>query len=343
MKIRTMPCVALIVIAHAAAPLRSHAQAYCALRNPVRQVYEMFPEATSYRSIVRTVDDRARDDVAEQLPFEMHYNELGRHTLYVPVDGEIPLGVVHVRSEASGWGLVEIAWAFDTDLRILDFRFQRCRDPKRSVLESDTFRTQIKGKDYAQLRAALRKDAAVLVSDGFNVPHEAEELAQVVVRSALKTMVVTESVWAKDLRTIRLLARSYGAFPNTANVKLIETPYRASVVHELHQQLGTDSSAIDRETVDVVRLLDERESTIGFVVRTDWVPDGSPRVLWWTVSPDGRIADVKMGSGMFNRTTKRAMNSLVGATTDRLVGCATAAELAALEVLVVCREQTQTE
>jgi hypothetical protein len=164
-----------------------------------------------------------------------------------------------------------------------------------------------------------------------------------VVRSALKTMVVTESVWAKDLRTIRLLARSYGAFPNTANVKLIETPYRASVVYELHQQLGTDSSAIDRETVDVVRLLDERESTIGFVVRTDWVPDGSPRVLWWTVSPDGRIADVKMGSGMFNRTTKRAMNSLVGATTDRLVGCATAAELAALEVLVVCREQTQTE
>ena len=60
-----------------------NAQAFCALRDPQRQINVLFPEATSFRSIVRTVDEAARSEVAERLPFSLHFNELGRHTLYV--------------------------------------------------------------------------------------------------------------------------------------------------------------------------------------------------------------------------------------------------------------------
>ena len=299
----------------------------------------MFPDATSYRSIVRTVGDRAREEVAKRLPFELHYNELGRHTLYVPVKGDTPLGVVHVRSEASEWGLVEIAWAFDVDLRIIGFRFQRCRDPKRPTVESGALLTRIKGKCFAQLRAMFSEDGGTGDSDGLKIEHEAEDLVAVTLRSALKTIVVTEAVWGQDLRTIRLLARGRAAFPHAAKVQLIEKLYVQSVVDELRRQLGSAASGIDRTTVDIVRLTNAHDSIVGFTVRTDWKPSGDACVLWWSVSSDGKIVGVKVGIGTIDRKVKPALNSLVGATMDRLQGCATAAELAALEVLIVCQEQ----
>ena len=331
--------VSMSVIVLLARPMVLLAQAYCALRDPVHAVYQLFPDATSYRSIVRIVGDRAREIVGKRLPFELHHNELGRHTLYVPVDGEIPLGIVHVRSEASKWGLVEIVWAFDVDLRVLGFRFQRCRDSERSIVESAAFRSQIEGKNYAQLRALLTVESGVADSHKIRVPREAEKLAAVVLRSALKTLVVTEAVWGSDLRTIRLLARSRKAFPDATGVQLIENPYAASVVEALRKQLGTYESGIDRTTVDIVRLTDADDSTVGFTVRTDWKPAGDACVLWWLVSPHGTIVKIDAVGESCDRTTKLALDSLAGATIDRLGECATAVELAALEVLVVCRPQ----
>lgn len=341
MKINTA-CAAFFLMVCVTAPTRAYAQAYCALRDPVHQVYRMFPDATSYRSIVRTVDNRAREEVATRLPFELHYNELGRHTLYVPVQGDVPLGIIHVRSEASEWGLVEIAWAFDVDLRIIGFRFQRCRDPKRETVESGAFLMQIKGKGFAQLRAMFLEDGGTGDSDGLKTQHEAEELVAVTLRSALKTMVITEAVWGQDLRTIRLLARGRAAFPDAAKVQLIENPYVESVVDELRRQPGSAASNFDRRTVDLLRLTDPYDSTMGFTVRTDWKPAGDPCVLWWSVSRDGMILGVNVGRGTIDRKVKPALNSLVGATIGRLQGCATAVELAALEVLIVCQQHGNT-
>ena len=70
-------------------------QAFCALRDPAKMIYEFYPEATSYKSIVRTVDDQVRQTVGSELPFSIHFNELGKHTLYVPIKDSKPLGVVH--------------------------------------------------------------------------------------------------------------------------------------------------------------------------------------------------------------------------------------------------------
>ena len=75
------------------------AQAYCGLRDPVRNIYRIYPEADAYRSIVRSVDKRTRTLVSERLPFTLHFNELAKHTVYVAVKETLPVGLVHVRSE----------------------------------------------------------------------------------------------------------------------------------------------------------------------------------------------------------------------------------------------------
>ena len=144
----------LTVICTSATPV--YGQAYCALRDPVSQIYELFPQATSYKSVVRTVDEQARRTLKTKLPFDIHFNEFGRHTLYVALKGSRPVGLVHVRSEKGRWGLIEVAWALDFNLTILDFRFQRCRSASRKTIEAEAFRSQLIGKKWHEVEAMLQ-------------------------------------------------------------------------------------------------------------------------------------------------------------------------------------------
>ena len=62
-------------------PVVAEAQAYCALRDPVQTIYQLYPAATSYRSIVATVGEARRSDIASKSGLTLHHSELGRHTL----------------------------------------------------------------------------------------------------------------------------------------------------------------------------------------------------------------------------------------------------------------------
>ena len=183
----------------------AQAEAYCALRDPVQHIYELYPEADSYRSIVRKVDRSIREVVGERLPFTLHPNELGTHTLYCAMgkDGA-PIGLIHVRSEKGEWGLSEIAWSLDFDLRIRDFRFQRCRSRHAKHLEGSEFVDQLRYQDLETLRSFLDEDGDSLRHDDLTVKPGAEELATMVLHSALKTIVVTELVWGEDLQQLRM-------------------------------------------------------------------------------------------------------------------------------------------
>ena len=187
------------------APERAAAQAYCALRDPVRAIYKFFPEADGYRSIVREVDEAARRAVGERLPFSLHQRELAQHTLYVATKGDAAIGVLHVRSERARWGLVEIAWAFDPSLRIRDFGFQRCRSAKRKEVEDDRFRAKFHGHDLATLLAWIDFETGE-ANERFDAPDGAETLASAVLRSGLKTLAVTEVVWGEDLAALGIAA-----------------------------------------------------------------------------------------------------------------------------------------
>ncbi|MEM7247597.1 MAG: hypothetical protein AAF533_19830 [Acidobacteriota bacterium] len=271
-------------------PTPAHSQAYCALRDPVREIHELYPEATDYRSLVRTVGDAARRQVETTLSFQPHFNELGRHTLYAVLDDIQPLGLVHVRSEKGRWGLVEMAWALDFDLRIVDFRLQRCRDPARRTIEADAFRQQIMGKRLDEIAQLLTPDGDAIETDRLDVPERARPLAAAVLRCALKTSVVTGAVWEDDLRFLRMEGRAVRDFPGAHELERLPAPDLdelrvASPTGAAPEPLGSTGV-----TTAVVRALDETGRTLGLVVglRNDG-EEATHQELWSVTTGDAPV------------------------------------------------------
>jgi len=178
--------------------------AYCSLRDPVSQIAKLYPQKTNQLSIVKTVDDNTRAQVKIALPSnDLHFSELGRHTLYIAMLGKNSLGYVHVRSEQSDWGLVEIVWAIDKELRISNFTFQRCRSPKnKKIAECSDFKDIFIGKNYQELKELLSNDGVTANKYVLDKAQDAPELANVVLRCALKSLLLTEILWGKELKKL---------------------------------------------------------------------------------------------------------------------------------------------
>jgi hypothetical protein len=171
-------------------------QAYCALRDPVRAIQEFFPDAPSYRSIVREVTEEHRKKIGKELPFNIHRNELGRHTLYAVFgEGRALRGFVHVRSERGRWGLSEFAWSLDGQLKVKGLRFQRTRGSARAFLESEQFISQVRGKSLDQLKTLFVRSDGTIKKDALKVPTQYRGEAETALRSLMKTMIVTRIVW----------------------------------------------------------------------------------------------------------------------------------------------------
>jgi hypothetical protein len=162
-----------------------------------------FPDLSHYRSIVRVVDETDRANILKTLPFTIHENELGTHTLYVVfADDDELMGIIHVRTERSRWGLTEIAWSFNSDLEIVGMHFQRSRDRQRGYIESEAFQKVLRGKNFDELRALLTRDGDAINETVLVIPREGHELALSVIRSALKTISATKSVWTDSLSVV---------------------------------------------------------------------------------------------------------------------------------------------
>ncbi len=179
----------------------AEAEAYCSLRDPVAQIKLLYPQKTNQLSIVKEVDRNTRAQVQIELPNnDLHYSELGKHTLYVAINGKKTLGYIHVRSEQSMWGLVEIVWAIDKDLKITNFAFQRCRSPKKMIINEDKFKSMIIGKNYEQLKELLSSDGRTANKSLLKNAQNAHELANVVLMCALKTLLITTILWGEELK-----------------------------------------------------------------------------------------------------------------------------------------------
>ena len=184
-------------------------QAFCGLRDPVAMIEIMYPNYDNYQSIVRHIGDEVRNKVSERLPgMPLHFGELGEHTLYVIKQDKQVLGLVHVRSEQSEWGLVEIAWAINLDLSIKDFAFQRCRSRSREVFEQQPARQYFNGKNLASLITDFN------FTEGMPFPHYYEAvgvsdpLADVVLKCGLKTLLVTQLVWQQSIVDLAFIGTS---------------------------------------------------------------------------------------------------------------------------------------
>jgi len=181
----------------------AHADAYCSLRDPVAQIKQLYPNKTNQLSIVKTVDAVTRNLVKLALPSnDLHFSELGQHTLYVAMNNTETLGYIHVRSEQSKWGLVEIIWALDKNLTIKNFTFQRCRSPKRNIIDNENFKSVFIGKNYEELKTLLSSDGVTANSLLTDKAKTAPGLASVVLRCALKTLLITELLWGEELKRL---------------------------------------------------------------------------------------------------------------------------------------------
>jgi len=180
-----------------------YADAYCSLRDPVAQIAQLYPDKTNQISIVKTVDANTRHQVKIALPSnDLHFSELGEHTLYIAMNNTEALGYVHVRSEQSKWGLVEIIWALDKNLKIKNFYFQRCRSPKRRMIDNESFKNAFIGKNYQELKTLISSDGVSANNKLLDKAKDAPELASVVLRCALKTLLITDILWGEELKKI---------------------------------------------------------------------------------------------------------------------------------------------
>jgi hypothetical protein len=187
-----------------------HAVAYCALRDPVMAIQAFYPQYSSYRSLVGEVGPEVRSVLEQEIPYHVHFNEFGKHTLYLVFEGDIAAGLVHARTEKGDWGLDEIVWSLSTDLSVRDFRFQRSRSRRRQAVESPEFRALLQGKGFSELTSLLSKDGSSLSQHYSFLPNDAEPLAATVILSALKTIVVTGSTWQAELAPY-VAQRGHGA------------------------------------------------------------------------------------------------------------------------------------
>ena len=129
-----------------------------------------------------------------QLP-GVHFSEFGTHTLYVVFKDFEVIGYVHARTEKGDWGLDELIWALSPELRVNEMRYQRSRSAGRVLVDSPEFLDWLSGRDLGQMVALLTPEGTSLRERPAFIPEEYEATAVTVVRSAVKTLVITDHVW----------------------------------------------------------------------------------------------------------------------------------------------------
>jgi hypothetical protein len=313
------------------------AEAYCALRDPVGAINAMYPDADTHKSVVRTIGPEVRDDIAERLPFTLHFNELGKHTLYIVQRDGQPLGFIHARSEPGRWGLVELVWSLTPDLHVRDFRFQRCRAPSCASLKSPEFVSQLAGRDLDGLLALLEPDGDAFRPGAITIPEGGDELALAIVRSAAKTIAVTRSAWPGTVSRVQAWQVAKQRFPVVVALEPALQSYPADAISELDKTLAGGRSAVRRDTVSAYRVLGQNRVYLGTVIDASWATAGQGGRLFWAFSKGGRVLGVDPLAAWPSNEARSAFERLIDQPIPSGESCSGAAELVATELGLISR------
>ena len=304
---------------------QANAMAYCALRDPVNTIYELFPAADSYRSSVRTVDRRARQAVLEKLPFSLHFNELGRHTLYVAQIGKAKtLGFVHARSELEEWGITEYAWALSPKLEVTGVKVQRSRDPLNKSLVTTPNYASVIGKNVESLVAQY--DVAIGRKD--------MRLASFIA-SALKSIVITRSVWRDEVDEAARLGVLQQIFPRSHELQQIDTLLPDKTLKKLASLEMQSSPIFDRSLLQGSLVMDAQGDALGIFIEAPLTDAEPARTLWWFVANDGLVMRVVNDHTLVSDLDFANVIGIHPPT--ELASCSTLADLAALEISTIAR------
>ena len=300
---------------------QASAVAYCSLRDPVNTIYEFFPEASNYRSSVQNVGREARQSVQQQLPFSMHFNELGRHTLYIAQEGERRLGFVHARSETSKWGLTEFAWAFDVDMKVRSVKVQRSRDVKLLRYDQDALSSIVAGKSLSDLQKLY------LDSEPGSIEH-------ILASAGMKVLVVSQSVWPEEILGESIGPLLVDHFGDEVVMRPIVNMYDEEVLTELGNLDFGVSPLFVRDRLKGYRVLDMTGQVLGMVAQSTFDLENNDKSLVWLIDRQGKLLSVTEEGQV---STFAAFESVIGNTPHTLEDCTGPAELGALELAVLAR------
>lgn len=310
----------LMVTALVAPPVEA---AFCALRDPVETISQLFPNSTSHRSVIRVVGEEQRQAISTLLPPNtLHFSELGQHTLYVVFENRTPLGFLHVRSEESEWGLVEVAWALSTDLKVIDFHLQRCRCSNKRTIEAPEFRNQLIGRNYLQMKELLSADGLGLNDKNISVSKRAKPLAAVVLRCALKTMLVTELAWAEEIEEYAALARAYSSFSEATNLKSIDQSALEAHFSGVAKIFPGETPVMALKGSELLAVENSAGEAIGAIFRHPLMAEKASHTVEWHIDPLGVIVAITSTDEWPDDVTKSSFESHIDQTFDSATSCA---------------------
>lgn len=303
--------------------------AYCSLRDPVAAIRQLYPDSNQYRSLVQVVSADARDEISERLPFTLHFNEIGQHTLFLALDNKRAVGFVHARSELSEWGIIELAWAINLDLSIEGVSFQRCRSPRCTEQFAATLSSDLQGKSFAEIRGLLNDNGNQLEPALVRRYQHDAPLALSVVRSALKTLAVTEISWAEDVASIR---RDAMARANLAAETGLEIRKLAGFLPAAAAGPKTATrSMINPESVQVHLVL-KNSREVGRLVEAHWRQGGIGGDVLWLFSPQGTVIDIQSARKWQNTEVAAAFRGVIGQQFSEDRHCSSATEIVGKEL-----------
>ncbi|MDG0979302.1 MAG: hypothetical protein P8O79_06200 [Halieaceae bacterium] len=171
-------------------------QAFCELRNPNEVIGQLVPKSVTFESEVLTIDEQTRRAIVDSIGVDMHHQELGYHTLYrVWDDNQSSLGMVHVRPEATPFGLMEIAWMIDTRGRVVDFTLQRCRSRVCSDMDDPRVHAVFYRRDLMSLMELFHSENNAVDKmwlQQLGLSGDQTVLFTAITKSAIKTLAVLD-------------------------------------------------------------------------------------------------------------------------------------------------------
>lgn len=183
------------------APPKSFGQAFCSLRDPNAFVKDFFPESTSHRSFVRNISPEIARRIQERSGVPFDPREFGNHTLYAAFRGDQLIGLLQAHSEVVDWGVAEVVWATDAELKLAGFGFQRCRSPQRKKVLDAKVQEVFKGWSEADLRKRSA-DVDAILREAKLAPGS-RKLVEGVVKGAMKMLAMVNTVWPEELAALR--------------------------------------------------------------------------------------------------------------------------------------------
>lgn len=172
--------------------------AYCALRDPVKAINQLYPSSTHHKSIVKKIAEDSRKEVKKLLPFTIHFNELGKHTQYIIFDEDTALGYIHTRTENSRWGLAEFAWAINLDSTIKGIYFQRCRHLSCNNQFANFINAKFRNKDLQDLTRIYKTIDASYTHSDYKAFGVKKPFIKTVLASAIKALAASNALWVNN-------------------------------------------------------------------------------------------------------------------------------------------------